>query len=81
MVVVKQNHPVTSNEWHFFTWGDGGHYGAGNGGTAGEEQVGVLGDVQSLRLGESASQHAAVTTATVTCGPSAGARPTTVRPN
>lgn len=38
--VVKQNHPVMSNEWHFSTWGDGGQYGAGNGGTAGEEQVG-----------------------------------------
>lgn len=42
---------------------------------------GWLGDVHSLRLGESASQHAAVTTATVTCRPTAGARPTTVRPN
>lgn len=77
----------------FFTWGDGGQYGAGNGGTAGEEQVGVAGagggsgrrggewDRQSLKLGESASQHAAVTRATVTCGPTAGARLTTARPN
>lgn len=37
--------------------------------------------VQSLRLRESASQHAAVTRATVTCKPTAGARPTTVRTN
>lgn len=76
----------------FFTWGDGGQYGASNGGTAGEEQVGVAGaggggrrggewDRQSLKLGESASQHAAVTRATVTCGPTAGARLTTARPN
>lgn len=48
------------------------------GGTAGEEQVG---DVHSLRLGASASQHAAVTRATVTCRPTAGARPTTARTN
>lgn len=40
-----------------------------------------VGDVQLLRLGASASQHAAVTRATVTCRPTAGARPTTVRPN
>lgn len=38
-------------------------------------------DEQSLKLGESASQHAAVTRATVTCGPTAGARLTTARPN
>lgn len=31
--------------------------------------------------GEAASQHAAVTRATVTCRPTAGARPTTVKTN
>lgn len=83
MVVVKQNHPIMSNEWHFFTLG-----GWKEDNTVlvmverqGRSRWGWLGDVQSLRLGESASQHAAVTTATVTCGPTAGARPTTVRPN
>lgn len=67
---------MLSNECHFFTWRDGGQCGAG--GTAGEEQVG---DVHSLRLGASESQHAAVTRATVTCRPTAGARPTTARTN
>ncbi|GLD47822.1 LIM domain-containing protein [Lates japonicus] len=32
-----------SNEWDFFTWGDGGQFGTGNGGAVGEEQVGVAG--------------------------------------
>lgn len=50
--------------------------GAGGGGRRGGEW-----DRQSLKLGESASQHAAVTRATVTCGPTAGARLTTARPN
>lgn len=44
-----------------------------------EEQVGVGGG--GLMLIESASQHAAVTTATVTWRPTAGARLTTVRTN
>lgn len=68
-----------------FTRGDGAQCGAGNGGTAGEEQVGGLlgvgGMCKSLKLGESASQRIVVTRATVTCRPTAGARPTTVRPN
>lgn len=53
-----------------------GWLGRGGGGRRGGEW-----DRQSLKLGESASQHAAVTRATVTCGPTAGARLTTARPN
>lgn len=60
--------------------GDKGQYGAGG---VGEQQEGAGGggDAQPLTLLESASQHAAVTTATVTCRPTAGARPTTARTN
>lgn len=43
--------------------------------------LGVGGMCKSLKLGESASQRVVVTRATVTCRPTAGARPTTVRPN
>lgn len=73
-------HPV-SNEWHFSSrMGDEGQYDGGDGGER-QEGAGGGGDVQPLTLLESASQHAAVTTATVTCGPTAGARPTTARAN
>lgn len=54
--------------------------GAGNGGN-GRGGAGWRGGVQALMLGESASQHAAVTRATVTYRPTAGARLTTGRTN
>lgn len=46
-----------------------------------QEEAGGGGDAQPLTLLESESQHAAVTTATVTCRPTAGARLTTARAN
>lgn len=50
-------------------------------GRSGGGVLGVGGMCKSLKLGESASQRVVVTRATVTCRPTAGARPTTVRPN
>lgn len=56
--------------------GNEGQYGAGSVGEW-QEGAGGGGEAQPLTLLESASQHAAVTTVTVTCRPTAGARPTT----
>lgn len=81
LLFIGENRPIVSNEWHFSTWmGDEGQYGAGSAGEW-QEGAGGGGDAQPLTLLESASQHAAVTTATVTCRPTPGARPTTERTN
>lgn len=61
----------TIRRWQW--WGTAGRSGWGRGRTAPRHPTPTL--------LESVSQHAAVTTATVTCRPTAGARPTTARAN